>query len=66
MIEPVKLGDEGLVLMDQRALPAEETYLTLTDVPGTVDAIRKMVVRGAPAIGVKPPAMLMASTSVIS
>ena len=52
MIEPVKLGDEGLVLLDQRALPAEETYLTLTDVPETVDAIRDMVVRGAPAIGI--------------
>lgn len=37
--------------MDQRLLPANETWLTLTTVPAMVDAIATMVVRGAPTIG---------------
>ena len=42
----------GLQLLDQRRLPAEETYLLLTDAAAVADAIRDMVVRGAPAIGI--------------
>ena len=45
------LGEGRLELLDQRALPAEEIYLTLTDAAGTAWAIRELVVRGAPAIG---------------
>ncbi len=51
MIEPVRLEDAGLVLLDQRLLPREEISLTLTSAPDVVEAIRTMVVRGAPAIG---------------
>jgi len=42
----------AIVLLDQTRLPAEETYLTCADVPQLVDAIRRLVVRGAPLLGV--------------
>ena len=47
-------GDEdgALVLLDQTALPQEESYIRLEDVGGVWDAIKRLVVRGAPAIGV--------------
>lgn len=38
-------------LIDQTALPAEERYLQITTVDGLVDAITKLAVRGAPALG---------------
>lgn len=40
-----------LELLDQRLLPAQELWHTIDSVEGTADAIRDMVVRGAPAIG---------------
>jgi methylthioribose-1-phosphate isomerase len=43
---------DALLLLDQRVLPVEETVLRYTDAAGVADAIRTMVVRGAPAIGV--------------
>ncbi len=39
-------------MLDQRLLPNEEKYLTLRSYEEVADAIKKMVVRGAPAIGV--------------
>ncbi len=41
----------ALKLLDQRKLPAETVYLEFTDYRDVADAIRQMVVRGAPAIG---------------
>ena len=41
----------AVVLLDQTRLPAEETYLTCTDVASLVDAISRLVVRGAPLLG---------------
>lgn len=41
-----------LVLLDQTLLPAEEAELVCTDVPALVDAIRDLVVRGAPLLGI--------------
>lgn len=41
-----------LLLIDQRRLPAEETYVSCATAAEVVAAIRDMVVRGAPAIGV--------------
>ncbi|MDO8462503.1 MAG: S-methyl-5-thioribose-1-phosphate isomerase [Deltaproteobacteria bacterium] len=43
---------DRLILIDQRKLPTEETYVECTDYKQVADAIRDMVVRGAPAIGV--------------
>ncbi len=39
-------------MMDQRELPTREVYVTLTTLQEVADAIRTMVVRGAPAIGI--------------
>ena len=41
-----------LWLLDQRRLPAAEEWLQITDAAGAAEAIRSMVVRGAPAIGI--------------
>ena len=43
---------DRLLLLDQRKLPAAEEYLGLHTAAETADAIRLMVVRGAPAIGI--------------
>lgn len=44
---------EGVLrLLDQRVVPAEKTYQDYSDAPAVAAAIRDMVVRGAPAIGV--------------
>ena len=45
-------GGPAIVLLDQTRLPAEETYLTCADVPQLIDAIRRLVVRGAPLLGI--------------
>ena len=39
-------------MLDQRLLPTEEKYLMLRSYEEVAEAIKKMVVRGAPAIGV--------------
>lgn len=52
MIIPVKWADEGVLMLDQRLLPMEEKWLTLKTFTEVANAIRDMVVRGAPAIGV--------------
>ncbi len=44
--------DGALYLLDQRVLPREERYVRCRDVASTAEAIRAMVVRGAPAIGI--------------
>ncbi len=52
MIQPIVFRDNTLRLLDQRRLPAREEWLELTDPQQVIDAIRDLVVRGAPAIGV--------------
>jgi methylthioribose-1-phosphate isomerase len=52
MIKTVEWTKEGISMLDQRLLPNEEKYLMLRSYEEVADAIRKMVVRGAPAIGV--------------
>ncbi|HKO60480.1 MAG TPA: S-methyl-5-thioribose-1-phosphate isomerase [Pyrinomonadaceae bacterium] len=52
MIKTVEWTNEGVRMLDQRLLPNEEKYLTLYSYEEVADAIKKMVVRGAPAIGV--------------
>lgn len=52
MIRTIEWTDDGVVMLDQRLLPTEEIYRTYTDHDGVADAIRSMVIRGAPAIGV--------------
>lgn len=52
MIKTVEWTDEGVRMIDQRILPNEEKYLMLRSYEEVAEAIKKMVVRGAPAIGV--------------
>jgi methylthioribose-1-phosphate isomerase len=52
MIRTIEWTDSGVVMLDQRLLPAEETYQTCTNYVEVAAAIRAMVIRGAPAIGV--------------
>ena len=42
----------AVALLDQTRLPAEEKVVTCENVPELVDAIRRLVIRGAPALGV--------------
>jgi methylthioribose-1-phosphate isomerase len=51
-IKAIKWDTGGLILLDQRRLPHQESYLTIDSVVGVVEAIRNMTVRGAPAIGI--------------
>jgi len=52
MIKTVEWTGEGVRMLDQRILPTEEKYIMLRSYEEVADAIKKMVVRGAPAIGV--------------
>ncbi len=51
-IRPIKYSEGVLSLIDQRLLPTEEAWLEYRDYQAVAEAIRSMVVRGAPAIGV--------------
>src|SRR4029077_21098498 len=50
--QPIAWTDKGVVMLDQRRLPAKEIHHTYTTYREVADAIRDMVIRGAPAIGV--------------
>ena len=55
MLEPeriLRLEDDRVVFLDQRRLPLEEVEVECRTAAEVADAIRTMVVRGAPAIGV--------------
>jgi methylthioribose-1-phosphate isomerase len=61
----LRWSDEGVVMLDQRALPTQEVYLTLGSVEEIARAIEDLVVRGAPAIGCAA-AMGIARAAVVS
>src|SRR5438128_9470974 len=50
--QPIRWTDRGVVMLDQRRLPSEEISYTYTSYQDVAKAIREMVIRGAPAIGV--------------
>lgn len=52
MIKTIEYIDGLVRLIDQTKLPCEEVYVEFHDYKGVVDAIRNMLIRGAPAIGV--------------
>ena len=51
-MDAIRWEGNTLYLLDQTKLPVEEVWLSYTDYRPVIDAIRTMVVRGAPAIGV--------------
>jgi len=52
MIRTIEWAGNAVVMLDQRLLPGQEIYNSYTDYRQVADAIRSMVIRGAPAIGV--------------
>src|SRR5208283_5159371 len=52
MIKTLEWTDSGVRFIDQTKLPTEETYVTCKSYEEVANAIRTMIVRGAPAIGV--------------
>jgi methylthioribose-1-phosphate isomerase len=52
MVETIQWTDEGVVMIDQTRLPLEEIYVTCRSYQEVATAIRDMIIRGAPAIGV--------------
>ena len=51
-VEPIEWTAEGVVILDQLKLPGEVVYHTYTDYRDVAHAIKSMIIRGAPAIGV--------------
>jgi methylthioribose-1-phosphate isomerase len=52
MIKTLEWTEDGVRFIDQTKLPTEEVYVTCKDYEEVAAAIRDMIVRGAPAIGV--------------
>lgn len=52
MVETIDWTPDGVVMIDQTKLPREQTYVVCRNYQEVAGAIRTMVIRGAPAIGV--------------
>ncbi len=52
MLPTVAWKDDHVLMVDQRKLPGQEVYVELRNTRQVARAIEKMVIRGAPAIGV--------------
>lgn len=51
-LEPFRLERDRIVLLDQTLLPAREVWIEIPDATSMTEAIAKLRVRGAPAIGI--------------
>jgi methylthioribose-1-phosphate isomerase len=52
MFKTIEWTEDGVRMIDQTKLPASEVYVTCRTYQEVAEAIRSMVIRGAPAIGV--------------
>jgi len=52
MVETIQWTDAGVVMIDQTRLPREQEFVTCRTYLEVADAIKTLVIRGAPAIGV--------------
>ena len=52
MVETIQWTDAGVVMIDQTRLPREQKFVTCRTYLEVADAIKTMVIRGAPASGV--------------
>src|SRR3954451_13609121 len=52
MLPTIDFQDDAIIMVDQRKLPAQEIYVRCRTAPEVAKAIKTMVIRGAPAIGV--------------
>ena len=51
IIKPLEYTGYSLKILDQRLLPSQEIYLEFTEADEIIKAMKAMIVRGAPAIG---------------
>ncbi len=51
-ITAIKWDQDSIILLDQTLLPLTEKYISINTVSTLVDAIQRLVIRGAPALGV--------------
>jgi methylthioribose-1-phosphate isomerase len=51
-IEAIAWVDGAIRLLDQTLIPVSETYVDVKNVDSLIDAIQRLVIRGAPALGV--------------
>jgi methylthioribose-1-phosphate isomerase len=52
VLSPLRWNDDALLLLDQTRLPAEEKWIRCESAEQVAEAIRRLAVRGAPAIGI--------------
>ena len=52
MIKTIEWKNDRVVMIDQRKLPQQETYVVCSNYRQVIRAIKEMVIRGAPAIGI--------------
>jgi methylthioribose-1-phosphate isomerase len=52
MVETIEWTGGGVVMIDQRLLPRQQVFVTCRTYQEVAEAIKTMVIRGAPAIGV--------------
>ena len=52
MIKSIEIFNDYVKILDQTKLPLEETYLEITDYKEMIEAIKKLKIRGAPALGI--------------
>lgn len=52
MFETIEWKNDKVVMIDQTVLPEKEVYLTFDNYKDVADAITRLIIRGAPAIGV--------------
>jgi len=52
MYQPIEWKEDHILLLDQTKLPGQEVYIECRDLETVADAIRRLAVRGAPALGV--------------
>lgn len=52
MIKTIEWKNDRVIMIDQRKLPQQETYVLCSNYQEVIKAIKEMVIRGAPAIGI--------------
>jgi methylthioribose-1-phosphate isomerase len=52
MLKTIEWSLDGIRILDQTALPDHEIYLNLKTIDQLIDAIKKLEIRGAPALGI--------------
>ena len=52
MVKTIEWTEKGVKMINQLLLPIKEEYFIAKDYKEVAEAIKKMIIRGAPAIGV--------------